>query len=370
MASAVATRTRAEKVRENDQRLRHALERIIVETGWSSVTFTGVAKRAGLTVGALYARAENTSELGNNLWADSIEEFFATSIDQLLSGIDRGDIEEIRAFATDWDRKIDKVSVVVELLVASLFDDELNEGVGQSVRRLLAARCQPESADDAHRAAVATLMLSFFLGRALALRTARTLPPLTEQQFTVFSQYAAAPPARLGPQPRPELHFLREPTGSEIDPTPLDHSVIEVLGRVGWRRSTVARIARAAGISKGSLFSHFDTKAQLVAEAASRTVLTQLEVWSQYEPVVKEHGPLVARAMFLAEFLRPEHRDMWRINLELAHIALTVPEFAPFAVPSDTLPHTHLGVMLVACFVDGLDALPYSGPFGGGGSAT
>jgi len=92
-------------------------------------------------------------------------------------------------------------------------------------------------------------------------------------------------------------------------------------------------------------------------------------VWSQYEPVVEENGPLVARALFLAEFLRAQHRSAWLVNLELAHVALAIPELAAFAAPPDTLQHTHLGVMLVACFVPGLDTLPFAGPFGAG-SAT
>lgn len=59
VAATEGRRTRSDRVRENDRRLRTALEEIIVETGWGSVTVTGVAKRAGLTVGAVYARAES-----------------------------------------------------------------------------------------------------------------------------------------------------------------------------------------------------------------------------------------------------------------------------------------------------------------------
>ena len=369
MNTAAARVSRADKVRENDRRVRAALVATIAEQGWSSVTFTGVAKRAGFTVGALYARAESPSELGNDLWADEVHGFFVESLDELLAAVESGDAGRVRRFATDWDTRTTSASVLVELLVASLFDDELAEGVGASARAELTARCVPTGPADAHRAAVATLCICFFLGRALALRSTGPLPPLTDDQVTVFSQYAAAPPADLEPAVRVPLTFLRDPASPASAATDLDRCVIDVLGRVGYRKCTVARIARAAGVSKGSLASHFDTKAQFVADAAHRILLTPLEVWEQYAPVVAAEGPLTARARFLAEFLRPEHRDLWRINLELAHAALVVPELAEFATPPETLPHTHLGVMLVACFADGLADLPYAGPFGGG-SAT
>lgn len=361
--------TRADQVRENDRRLRDALADIVVETGWSSVTFTGVAKRDGLTVGAVYARAESPAELGNDLWATTTGNFLDHSLETLLTAVASGDPARVRAFAASWDEQQTSVSVLVELLVASLFDDELAEGVGASASALLSAQCTPLNQDDAHRAAVATLMISFFLGRALALRSTGSLPPLTDEQLTVHAAYWAAPRADIDRSAVVPLAFMRE-TG-DLDPAVnhLDRCVIEVLSRVGYRRCTIARIARAAGVTKGAITTRFSSKAQFISDAASRTLLTPLEVWSQYEPVVREHGPLTARALFLAEFLRPEHRNAWLANLELAHVALAVPELAAFAAPPDTLQHTHLGVMLVACFVPGLDALPFAGPFGAG-SAT
>lgn len=369
MATARASGTRAEQVRENDRRLRAALEAIIVESGWSSVTFTGVAKRAGLTVGAVYARAESPAELGNDLWTHTTGGFLEQSLDHLLAAAASGDPAAVRSFAAAWDEQQATVSVLVELLIASLFDDELAEGVGASARELLSARCTPARSDDTHRAAVATLVTAFFLGRALALRSTGALPPLTDDQVAVLASYWSAVPADINPDDIRPLAFLRDSSRSDPAVSTLDRSVIEVLGRVGYRRCTIARIARAAGVTKGTISTRYTSKATFIADAAGRTLLTPLEVWSQYEPVIEQHGPLVARALFLAAFLRPEHRSAWSVNLELAHVALAVPELAAFAAPPDTLQHTHLGVMLVACFVPGLDELPFAGPFGAG-SAT
>lgn len=358
-----------DRVRENDRRLRTALEEIIVETGWGSVTFTGVAKRAGLTVGAVYGRAESPAELGNDLWSHSTGTFLHESLDQLLTAVASGDPKEVQRFAAAWDEQQTSDSVLVELLIASLFDDELAEGVGVSASDLLSTHCVPDNLRAAHRAAVATLVTSFFLGWALALRSTGTLPPLTRAQTEVLASYWSAAPADIDRSDVLPLAFVRDTGDTDPDVRHLDRSVSEVLGRVGYRRCTIARIARAAGVTKGAISTHYDSKARFIAAAAGRTLLTPLEVWSQYEPVVEGRGPLTARALFLADFLRPEHRRAWLVNLELAHVALWVPELAAFAAPPDTLQHTHLGVMLVASLVTGLDQLPFAGPFGAG-SAT
>jgi len=369
VVSSGGKRSRADQVEENDRRLRAALENAIVEGGWSSVTFTGVAKRAGLTVGAVYARAESPAELGNDLWSSSTQEFFDSSLGEMLDAAAAGEPSGVRDFARNWDERTTQVAVLVELLIASLFDDELDEVVGESARRLLSARCVPSPTVAQHHAAVSTLVISFFLGRALALRSTGALPPLTDDQTHVLASYWKASMSDVDRSEVTPLRFLRDPIGSDPMSDALDRSVISVLGRVGYRRCTIARIAREAGVTKGAISTHYSNKARFVADAAERTLLTPLEVWSQYEPVVRARGPLTARALFLAEFLRPEHRDAWLVNLELAHVALAVPELAAFAAPSDTLQHTHLGVMLVACFVAELEHLPFAGAFSAG-SAT
>jgi hypothetical protein len=92
-------------------------------------------------------------------------------------------------------------------------------------------------------------------------------------------------------------------------------------------------------------------------------------VWSQYDAVVARHGTLVSRAMFLADFLKPENRSLWRVNLELARVARFVPELAEFRANANVLEHTHLGVMMAASMLPDVSRLPYVGPFQAG-SAT
>lgn len=139
--------------------------------------------------------------------------------------------------------------------------------------------------------------------------------------------------------------------------------VIEVLGRYGYRRATVSRIARRAGLTPGAVLPSGSTKAALIASAANELVRSPLEVWESF--VDRNGGDTsgTARARFVREIVRPEHDVMRRVNLELARVAESVDEFAGFRAPRDVLQQTHQGLMFVACFVSDLHELPYLGPF-------
>ncbi|MBU6244921.1 MAG: hypothetical protein KGP12_06860 [Actinomycetales bacterium] len=59
------------------------------------------------------------------------------------------------------------------------------------------------------------------------------------------------------------------------------------------------------------------------------------EVWAQCG-VVCRRGPLVSCAMFLADFLKPESRSLWRVTLESARVARFVPELVEFQAGAAT----------------------------------
>jgi AcrR family transcriptional regulator len=68
-------RSRAEIVEANDEALRNAAVQVTHEVGWDSVTFSGVARVAGLSVGAVYGRAETQAELGIDLWVSRVRDW-------------------------------------------------------------------------------------------------------------------------------------------------------------------------------------------------------------------------------------------------------------------------------------------------------
>ena len=362
-------RTRSEIVRENDEALRDALTETILETGWDSVTFSGVAKRAGLTVGAVYGRAENTSELGIDLWENRVDAWLASSIDGILDAAEAGDEVGLRRLMKQWDTSTDETGVAIELLVAALFDADLAEVIEACVRKILGARCVPSRDVTASAAASNTLEASFIFGRAIAICAGTKPDPITKHQISVLAGHHSGKTRRkINVRPQ-ELKWERDNVDVNAQEERILRAVLNVIGRVGYKRATVARIARTAGVTRGAVMSHYKDKNQLIAKAVDAYLIPPGEVWSQYADVEAKHGPLISRAIFLEDFLKPSNLEMWKLNLELSRVSRYVPELAEFKVPHTTLEHTHLGVMLVAAYVPGLVNLPYLDPFMAG-SAT
>lgn len=361
--------SRAETVAANDRALRQAAFESIIETGWDGLTFTGVAKKAGLTVGAVYARAENPAELAIDLWEHTAAPWFEESVAAVIDSARAGDVDGMTATVDRWDRAEDMSAVVVGLLMASLFDEDLKEVIGHHARDTLSASMVPSTTTPRvtkHEAAAATLVLSFAFGRAITLRGGVQPPPFTRQQAEVQAGMFAGAAARGPSKPPKPLVWIRPM--ADVDPTQraILQGALAVVGRVGYRRATIARIARAAQVPRGSVMSHYKDKAHLVGEAAELGLIPPGEVWEQYADVVEAHGPLISRAMFLAEFLKPENRPLWAVNLELSRMARLLPELATFRPTPNVLENTHLGVMLAASLMPDLSGLPFAGPFTAG----
>lgn len=371
MVASVGRRTRAAIVEQNDRALRAAVVDMAFETGWDSVTFTGVAKRAGLTVGAVYGRAESTAELGIDLWESVVRDWLAGVMAELLSAGEAGDRRAMGSALERWHREERMTAVAVDLVIASLFDPDLDEVIGADMRRHLTAPCTPggQPRVSAQLAAARALVLSFGFGRAIALRGGAALSSLTTAQLRSVAGLCVAPQLRRVSPQGPALDWVRPMGDADSTTRAILRATVEVVGRVGYRRATIARIARAAGVPRGSVMAHFATKADLVGEAARRALIPPGEVWEQYSDVVSKRGPLEARAIFLTDFFKPVNRSLWAVNLELARVGRFIPEVGEFRANPNVLEHTHLGVMLVASFVPGLDKLNYLGPFQAG-SAT
>lgn len=361
-------RTRAEQVAANDRALRSAVAGIAVETGWETVTFAGVARRAGLTVGAVYGRAENTAELAIDLWDRVVGPWFEESVEAVIDAGRSGDPNQMRAAYTHWDNSTEMSSLVYELIVASCFDDDMAEIVHTDAQKVLARHILPSTAAPKishHEAAAAVLVVSFAFGRAIAVHGGVPQPPITAHQAMVNASMFGAEPFRGSLPQSPELQWVRRLPHDGGQPAVLQ-ATLDVIGRVGYKRATIARIARTAGLPRGSVLSHYQDKQHLVAEAVRKGLVPPGEVWDQYEPVVADHGPLTSRALFLADFLKEANRHLWRVNLELARIARFHPMLEGFRPTPSVLENTHLGLMMTASLLPNLADLPYAGPFRAG----
>ncbi len=210
------------------------------------------------------------------------------------------------------------------------------------------------------------LMLSFAMGRLIVRRSSPDLPPLAPAQAKAHVAMASSsgPGADL-PAGYP-VKFLRDAADLDPDLRTVVDAVLDVIGRVGYRRATIARMGRAAGLSGGSLLSRFNDKAHLVSYSALTRLVTPLELWVEYGLAEAEFGPHLSRAMWVANVLRTENAPLWRLHLELARASQVIDELAAFRPSPEPHLYANLGVLFVGSFADDIHGLPYDVPFAAG----
>lgn len=356
--------TRAETTRLNNEAILNALCALIRENGWDELSVSGVAKKAGVSVGAIYARAENLSELANTLWQVRLREQIVEVLELITEAVTASDVEQMLKVSSFMDKQIDILTPALELVVASQFDDELAEVIGEDFTHLISALTVPHSSSNAdrHLAASQYLVMSFLFGRLLAMRNGVEIAPLTQEEATIISSFSKMKPEEITTS-IPPLEFLKK---GESETNVWGISILKVISKWGYRRATVSRMARATDQTPGALISGYSSKADLVAHVASEHLYSPMEMWKPFVSRIPQEGSAEIRASFLKGYLAPENRGWWKLNLELARVAETYPELAQFQTPSDALQRTHLAVMFLALFTENASTLPFLGAFRAG----
>ena len=364
-------RSRQDTVRANDQRIRQAMIEEIVAIGWDDVALTGIAKRAGLTVGALYARAETRAELGNLVWSAVVRDWLRDVLGEVVAAAHTGEPALLQRAFAELESTPGLPAAAVEFLIAAHFDDELDEVVGEDSRRIFSElrHLTPQDAGATappHLQAANVLLLAFALGRLMARRSAEDLPPLSAGQARALTAHATASgPGKQIPAGYP-VHFVRDVPDLDPDLRSVVDAVLDVVGRVGYRRATIARMGRAAGMSGSSLSSRFTDKAHLVSYCALTRLVTPLDLWLNYAPAEEQFGPLLSRAMWVSDVLRVDNAPIWKLHLELARAAQVIAELVAFRPSPEPHLYANLGVMLVGSYSGDIHALPYDVPFQAG----
>lgn len=246
-------RGRSARALANDEALRDAALEIVVESGWEALALQGVASRASLTVGAIYARAESKSELGIDLWRARA----LPALEQALAGLRRnlgGDVAAYRDHLTTWFAPEPALATALELIVSACYDPDLGDVVLDDLR-VVAGMLRPAPGDEPAGAARSRLDLALgatFITLAGTRIPVPAAPPL---------ERALAAPARV------VAPVLVEGVPDDDEALRMLDAARDVLVRVGHRRATAARIARAAGVMTSTLFARFPTKALLFAAA-------------------------------------------------------------------------------------------------------
>jgi AcrR family transcriptional regulator len=353
-------RRRTAKAFANDEAIRAAAIEVMIDSGWDAMTFSEVARRAKLTVGAVYGRAESKAELGADLWTSTLHPALSAHLSDLTESIASAKSSGVMTAMASWSRPSGALQAAVALSIAALFDDDLREVIGRDMAELLDNHCGVSGNRTGASAAAAALTIGSAFGRVLGAAPGglSTAPSKGMAQREIDMSFARG---RARALPRgPEIDFMRMPSTNDPHLDLLQMAALDVIGRVGYRRATVARICRVAQVSSGSMFARFDSKADLVVSAASSMLVTQREQSRALRDVGKDSGPAVAQAMLLRAFLDPRAREQRALRLELSRVARHEPVLQAIDVVGSPEQQSMLGLGLACSYANDLAGLPFA----------
>ncbi|MSW79929.1 MAG: TetR family transcriptional regulator [Actinobacteria bacterium] len=355
-------RRRTARAIANDEAIRAAAIAVIVDSGWDAMTFSEVAKRANLTVGAVYGRAESKAELGADLWTSSLYPALSAGLAGLGETIASGSVPEVAQVLKSWSEPSDALQAATALAIAAIFDEDLHEVIGPDMAALLNAHCGLIDGRSGPSAAASALSIGGAFGRVLAARDGAR-PPVSGKQAAQREIDMSLARGRAQALPRlPVITFQRTPTTSDPHLDLLQIAALDVIGRVGYRRATVARICRLAQVSSGSMFARFESKADLVTSAASVMLVSHAEQTRALKAVSSSSGPAISNAMLLRAFLDPAAQGQRGLRLELARVSQHEPDLQGIDVLGSAAQHPLLGLGLVGSYAGEVARLPFVVP--------
>lgn len=255
--------SRAQKSREVQGAITAAALELLASSGVDGLALTKIAAQAELSNGPLYGRYDSAEDVALELWDSQLRQQFL----QLLSEFDAF-LSSDDDTVSDWllqelTAPSELTAGAVEIIAVARRFPLLVDTVRADVERVFD---HSRSALNDEPDAFAALRLTLPVGCVL---TSRSVPssrppwaPMLLRLREALRSQKVVPAAGDSPEPR-KLSIPTPNTGDAgLDEFVL--AVMEVVARVGFEKTTAHRVARTAGHSFSSAYSHVGTKDELM----------------------------------------------------------------------------------------------------------
>ena len=263
--------SRAQRTKNVQTDISAAALRLLSTKGVDGLSLTKIAGEAGLSNGPLYGRYDSPEDVALELWEGSIRDRFHRLLDE-ASQFALGDAAD----PSEWllaemtNPSAESLAVVETIAVARRFP-MLAESVRTDVDSAL-QKIRAESSTIAFSAIYPWITLP--LGAIIYSGLLPSASPPWAETLQVGRQAAiqAPAPTYIGSHPVPlELKFPHPDTG-DLGLDEFVTAVMDVVSRVGYEKATAQRVARAAGHSFSSAYTHVGSKDELMTFALTAMI--------------------------------------------------------------------------------------------------
>ena len=322
-------RRRSAASQRNDELLLDAAAEEILAVGVDRLAMSAVARRAGLTTGALYSRYENVGELAAAVWTARVRDPHHELLDIAIRGlVDRDRSAPLDRLGAELQRASATTLLAIEFLATARRVDELEEVVLVDVQSWLDDWHAAPRARDQRRRAQVIYTLAVIWG--VALHEIASPRALDWSPITKGLRLSYARPVVIPTEPNASNQFgpVVANTGNEGQ-NALIGSVAAIVSRVGLERASATRIARRAGLSAGSIYARYRTKAELLRHAVDVLLAARLaDDLAFNEFIFTAADPGSATAGVVGGYLSAPRREWRRFRIEAQLAARHQPELA------------------------------------------
>jgi AcrR family transcriptional regulator len=251
----------------NDNKIRDAAIDIAHQIGLQHLRFGHIVEHTGLTTGALYSRFADHNDLLATLWIDRLREPFVQLLNDAMNAFTSDDSQAVNQLAERL-HKLSKVEwAAIEAVVIAPRIPELDEIVTEDVVECLGKLgLTPQfSGEDVHGIKVITVV-SLVLGCAFNSFIDKGVDDwkaiFALHRFVINDLKPVSNRKELSHGPLP----VSADTGDELRNT-LINATAEVIARSGIDGATLARIARRARMTSGAVYTLYEIKDELIADA-------------------------------------------------------------------------------------------------------
>lgn len=333
-ASDHAVRLQARSLR-NDERILDAAVRLAAQEGWPELLPARVAQAAGLSRSAVSDRFADRSALAAWAWSEALASVVRQALQSLVrlvpdlgrpgTGHDAVDSSDLGRAMEAFVEPDEAMRAAAELLVVSSFDPALHEAVRGTLGSQLDAWLTPVprrvSKSNAARRAFLVIVA---LGGLLEARRREGAPLSLESEWDRIATALHAPDSI---RTVPEVHFehwdgsFDFDTGDALLDRLLEATRDEV-GRKGYDATTIDSIAKAAGRTKGLVFSRYPSKKELLNDTTARYTKAMFDLNEQaFATLLDGLSPGVAEAAVYREYMRPGRAHLHVFALEQYRLA-------------------------------------------------
>ncbi len=316
-----ATRRRSASSQLNDALILDAGLHEIEAVGIDRFGMSAVARRAGLTTGALYGRYESGAELAAAVWSVRVRDRHFELIDSAIAAlVDRTAPPALDELLEELASPSTETVVALEILGTARRVDELEEVVLADVNQWMTHwAAGPRTRRRRRRAQVVYTLATLWgvlLHRGPGHRRLDWSPTLRGLHRSFGRPYDEPSDRLVANIPA----LVRSQTDDAVEDALID-AVAAIVSRVGLERATGSRIARRAGLTSGAIYGRYENKEALLEHAIDSLLARRLtDDVGSLDEILVAGDPGAVTAQIVAGYLSPPRRDWRRFRIE-AHLA-------------------------------------------------